>query len=72
MLEGRWKGIRLQRRSAPIQLFDLANDLGEKENVADAQRDVVARIAGLMKAAHVESPLWPVVEPPGGAGKKVD
>ena len=70
LLEGRWKGIRLQRRSAPMQLYDLANDLGEKDNVAAANPGIVERIATLMKTAHVDSPLWPVVDPPAGAGKK--
>ena len=68
LLEGRWKGIRLQHRSAPVQLYDLANDLGEKNEVADAYPEIVARIGGLLKTARTDSPLWPVVDPPAGAG----
>jgi len=34
LLEGRWKGIRLKSPAAPIQLFDLASDIGETNDLA--------------------------------------
>ena len=44
LLEGRWKGIRLKSRTAPMQLYDLQNDLGEQHDVAADHPDIVARI----------------------------
>lgn len=55
---GRWKGIRLLSLSAPIQLFDLENDLGEKTDLAAQQPERVAEIAGLMRTARVDNEYW--------------
>jgi len=56
---GDWKGIRYGSMTAPMELYDLAKDLAEKQDVAAGHPEVVARIASLMKAAHVESRLFP-------------
>jgi len=48
---GDWKGIRLDT-GAPIELYDLAKDIGEKNNVAAEHPDIVADIARIMKEAH--------------------
>jgi arylsulfatase A-like enzyme len=58
LLEGRWKGIRLKTPSAPIQLYDQAADPGETTDVAAAHPAVVARIAGIMRSAHVDNAHW--------------
>ncbi len=58
LLEGRWKGIRLLAPSAPILLFDLANDLGEKTDLAAKQPERVARVAAIMRTAHVDNAFW--------------
>jgi arylsulfatase A-like enzyme len=57
---GNWKGVRNKSRSAPIELYDLASDIGEKLDVAAAHPDVVRRIAGIMTAARNESKEFPV------------
>jgi arylsulfatase A len=38
---GNWKGVRVAARSHPIELYDLASDPGEKNNVAAQNPQVV-------------------------------
>jgi hypothetical protein len=61
-MEGRWKGIRLKRRNAPVQIYDLDADPGEQANIADAHPEIVARALALFKDARTDSPLWPIQE----------
>jgi len=56
---GDWKGIRAAPEK-PLELYDLAKDIGEKTNVATEHPDVVARIEKLISAAHVDSPEFPL------------
>jgi arylsulfatase A-like enzyme len=59
---GDWKGIRFNagiNADAPIDLFNLANDVGETNNVAAKHPDVVQRIAGIMKAQLTPSETFP-------------
>jgi arylsulfatase A-like enzyme len=56
--DGRWKGIRLEAPAGPIELFDLQSDSAEKTDVADKHPDIVARIAGIMRTAHVDNEYW--------------
>lgn len=58
LLEGRWKGIRLLKSSAPIRVFDLKADIGEKTDVAAQQPEIVARIAETMRTARVDNEHW--------------
>lgn len=56
---GDWKAVRLKIREnpdAPIQLFNLADDLGEKNDVAAQHPDIVAQIQSIM-AARSTSPI---------------
>ncbi len=58
----KWKGVRLgvhENPDAPILLFDLEADLGEKNNVAAEHPDVVERIAQIMDDEHVPSEVFP-------------
>ncbi|MGD8699850.1 MAG: arylsulfatase [Gemmatimonadales bacterium] len=55
-----WKGYRSSPDS-PIELFDLATDIGEGHDVAQQHPDVVARIADIMATARTESDLFPLV-----------
>ena len=57
---GDWKAVRIPMLTGPIQLYNLANDLGEKHDVAAAHPEIVARIRALMDQDHVPSPLWKV------------
>jgi arylsulfatase A-like enzyme len=58
LLEGRWKGIRFPDTSAPFQLFDLENDIGETRNIAAENPERVARIAEIMRSEHVDNEHW--------------
>jgi len=58
LVGGRWKGIRLLSLSAPIRLFDLETDLGEKNDLAAQLPERVAEIAGLMRTARVDNEYW--------------
>jgi arylsulfatase A-like enzyme len=69
LLEGRWKGIRLKRRDAPIQLHDLESDPGEERDVAGEHPEIVRRIEEVFRTARTESPLWPL-EDAKKAGRK--
>jgi arylsulfatase A-like enzyme len=53
-----WKAVRMPMVTGPIELYDLASDLGETNDVAAAHPDVVARLAGYMEAAHVPDANW--------------
>ena len=56
---GRWKGVRLAN-GAKIELYDLAKDLGEKNNIAGEHPAVVKKIEHLMQTARTESKEFPV------------
>jgi arylsulfatase A-like enzyme len=56
---GDWKGVRLDV-GAPIGLYNLTTDLAEKENVAAAHPDVVAKIDALLKSSRTDSKEFPI------------
>ena len=56
---GNWKAIR-PGLSKPLQLFDLATDLGEERDVAAQQPDVVRKIESYLETARTDSECWPV------------
>ena len=64
--EGRWKAVRAPMHTGPIELYDLNRDLGEASNVAAEHPEVVKRMAGYMKQAHVPNKNWA----PRGAVRK--
>ncbi len=56
---GDWKGVRLgghEDAGAPIELYDLAADPGETQNVAADHPDIVARVRTIMES-RTESPV---------------
>ena len=56
---GDWKAVRLAP-GQPLELYNLKTNLGEKENVADENPDVVAKIEAYLKTARTESAQWPL------------
>lgn len=60
---GDWKGVRFGRK-APLELYDLKTDLGEKNNVAAQHRDIVAKIEQLLARARTDSQEFPIRERP--------
>ncbi|HEY3440515.1 MAG TPA: arylsulfatase [Paludibaculum sp.] len=57
---GDWKGVRKGPR-APVELYDLAADVGERTNVAAAHPEVVRQMEQWMATARVDDPEWPVL-----------
>jgi arylsulfatase A-like enzyme len=60
---GKWKGIRenlFKNPNAPVQLYDLSKDVGEKRNIADKHLEKVEQLEELLKEAHVESDVFPL------------
>ncbi|HJO55016.1 MAG TPA: sulfatase-like hydrolase/transferase, partial [Verrucomicrobiota bacterium] len=60
---GDWKAIRLKVKNnpdAPIQLYNLKQDIGETKNIAAMHPNVVNRIAPLFKEAHTPSERFPL------------
>lgn len=52
-----WKGVRLnwqKEPDGPIQLFDLAHDPSESNDIADQHAKIVERIREIMAAEHTE------------------
>jgi arylsulfatase A-like enzyme len=43
----------------PIEVYDLAADASETHDLAGRRPDLVAKAEAIMKAAHVDSALWP-------------
>jgi arylsulfatase A-like enzyme len=61
---GDWKGVRLdvaKDPNAPIELYNLKDDLGEQHNVAAQHPEIVARIAEIMREARTPSEHWPLL-----------
>jgi arylsulfatase A-like enzyme len=56
---GDWKAVRT-KAEGPLELYNLAEDLSEKHDLAVAKPDVTARLEKLLKAARTESPLYPI------------
>lgn len=50
---GDWKAVRLEP-DGPLELYDLATDIGESRNVASANPEVMARIEAYLKTARTE------------------
>ena len=69
LMDGRWKAIRLRTLAAPIALHDLANDIGEKTDVAAKNPALVARAAELFRTARFDNEHWKLADG-AGAGKK--
>jgi len=59
---GDWKGIRLNMSNNPeasIELYNLASDIGEQNNIANKNPEVVEKIVNIMKKEHVYSKEFP-------------
>lgn len=62
---GDWKAVRLNvfdNPNAPVQLFNLAEDLGETKNIAAEYPEIAARLAKAMDEAHETSTLFPLTK----------
>lgn len=59
LYNGRWKGIREQRRDAPLALYDLRADPAESTNVAAQHPRIVETLDAYLRTARSESVDWP-------------
>ncbi len=55
---GQWKAIRMPLLTGKTQLYDLGQDLGERNDVAGQHPDVVERLEQMMDEAHRPHPNW--------------
>ena len=55
---GDWKAIREPMLVGEIELFNLADDIAEQNNLADQHPELVAQAAERMEQAHEPSKLW--------------
>ncbi len=68
LMDGRWKAIRIGAATAPLELYDLREDIGEANNVTASHPEIVARLEAYLKTAREDSPNWPLFT--GPANKK--
>jgi hypothetical protein len=47
---------------APVELYNLASDIGETTNVAGAHPEIAASLERLLTTARTESPEFPLYE----------
>jgi arylsulfatase A-like enzyme len=59
---GKWKGVRRRNRQAPIEIYDLSADIGERKDLAQSQPELVKRVAEIFRSARTESATFPVVD----------
>jgi len=61
---GEWKGVQLNvnetfgKPDAPIEIYNLDNDLGETKNIAAEHPEVVKKFREIFKEAHAKSPFF--------------
>lgn len=65
---GNWKAVR-NGPNAPLELYDLATDEGEKNDLARERPDVAAQAIRLMTREHADDPNWPMTAARSKAGK---
>jgi arylsulfatase A len=59
---GDWKGVRrnLHQGASKIELYNLANDIGEQTDVADQRPEIARRVAAIMEREHTRSEAFPM------------
>jgi uncharacterized sulfatase len=68
---GNWKAVQQPYHSA-VRLYDLAKDIGEEHDVADADPEIAAMLTKAMKEAYVPAENWTFPDQPAApkVGKK--
>lgn len=55
--KGNWKAIRHDPKGK-IELYDLSNDIGEAQNVADEHPEVIQEMQKLLETTRTPHPIW--------------
>ena len=58
---GDWKGVKynvLRNPEAKIELYNLANDIGEEHNIAEDHPEIVAEMEKILKEARTPSEVF--------------
>jgi len=58
LYQGRWKGHRSGGSDAPVQLYDLDNDIAEQHDVAEKHPEIAEILSDYLKSARTESADW--------------
>ena len=61
---GNWKAVKLnvdRNPSGDIELYDLSKDIGETNNIASSNPEILRKMEGIMKEAHTPSEVFPFV-----------
>jgi arylsulfatase A len=66
---GNWKAVK-NGPAAAMELYDLATDAGEMNNLAAGKPEIVAKAVELMKASHTPDENWPLTGPAESRKKK--
>jgi arylsulfatase A len=59
---GNWKAVKLDINKVPqraTELYDLSKDIGENENIAEENPEIVQKMEEIMKEAHVSQKEFP-------------
>jgi arylsulfatase A-like enzyme len=56
---GKWKAVRLAP-SRPIELYDLSEDVGEENDVADEHPRIVKRVERILAQVRTDEQRWPL------------
>ncbi len=65
---GDWKGIR-NAPGAELELYDLAQDAAETQNIAAKHPQIVKKIEQAMQDSFVATPAYPIVQPEDVKGR---
>ena len=63
---GDWKAVRLNVRQnpddAPVELYNLTEDIGEENDVANDYPEIVAQMLEFMQEAHIPNKVFPLFD----------
>ena len=59
---GDWKAVRT-RPGNKVELYNLANDIGEQNDLADKEPEVLAKMTELLTTARTDSDVFPLPKP---------
>ncbi len=59
---GDWKAVRVGNRKNPIEVYNVKNDIGEQNNIADKYPKIVKKAAEIFVKGRTESTEFPIKE----------